>query len=99
MRIVDQRPEQALPSRQVPNPVHGLLIHPNVDELLQPAGRRQHPQGRIPGIHQSTGGLRDPPQHYRQGKITDDHLDGGQQCAQPALCRHDILRSGHQLRE
>ena len=97
LRVLDQRTQQPLALRQVPDLLHHVGRHADVDELGQIPVRADHPQRRVARTDQLPGRLRDPAQHHRQGQITGDHLGGPQQPAQPALGGHHLLRPLHQL--
>ena len=90
-------PSSPLPCGSVPDPLHRVGRHADVDELGQSPSGRDHPQRRVARTDQLPGRLHDPPQHHRQGQITGDHLVGPQQPAQPALRAHHLLRPLHQL--
>ena len=98
-RVDRQRAEQPLAFGQRADARGGLLVDPDVDELLQPAAGRQHAQCAVARIHQPAGRLDDVAQHDRQGHVADDHLVGGEQPAQPALGRDDVLGPGDELRQ
>ena len=97
VRVIDQRPEQALALRQVPDPGRDLDGHADVHELRQPTARRDHPQRGVAGTDQLPGRLGHVPQHRRQPQITDDELVGPQQTPQPALGAHHLLGPLDQL--
>ena len=52
-RIVDQRPEQTLPLRQVPDPGDVLIGHADVDELGQMPVGGDHPERGVPSADSS----------------------------------------------
>jgi hypothetical protein len=99
VRVVDQRPQQALALRQMPDPLDGPRRHAHMHELGQPSARRDHPERRVLGTDQVPRRLRDPPQHHRERQVPDHHLVRPQQTSQPALGGHHLLCPLHQLRE
>ena len=95
--ILDQRTQQPLALRQVPDPRHRFRGHAHVYELGQSTGRRDHPQRCVPRADQLPRRVRDPPQQHRQRQVPDHHLVRPQQPPQPPLGGHHLLRPLHQL--
>jgi hypothetical protein len=96
-RILDQRPQQSLALREVPDPLDCPRGHAHVHELGQSTRRRDHSQRRIARTHQLARRLHDPPEQHRQRQIPDHHLASPQQTPQPPLRGHHLLRPLHQL--
>ncbi len=90
-RVVDQRAEQALAGGQRSDPQGGLVIDPDVDELLQPAAGCEHAERAVARLDELAGGRDDVAEHHRQRHVANDHLVRGQQPAQTSLGRDDVL--------
>ena len=84
--IVDQRSEESLALGQVPDGRDHVVVHADVDELLEAtAVGGDDAQGAVRRVHEPAGGLDDPPQHRAQREVADDGEIRAQQPAQPVL--------------
>ena len=59
--LLDDQPEQTEPLRQVPDRTDGVVVHADVDELLEDTVRADDAQRAVVGTHQLQGGLDDAP--------------------------------------
>ena len=78
-RVVDERSEQAASLGQVPDRLHELGRHPDMDELLQPAICGDDAERAVLRVDERDGRLRDALQHHRKLELLDDRLGGAKQ--------------------
>ena len=95
--VFDQQPEQPTPLWPVVNSGDGPLIHPDRDEVRQPAVFADHAERAVAGVHQRDRGLHDPPEHGLELQVAADRDNGLQQAVHPVPRVHDGLQTSLQL--
>ena len=88
--VVDQGTEQAVPLRQMADPVGGLLCHPDVDELLQPTALGDHPESTVAGADEFHRCLHNRAENRWQFQVRDDRSIGLDKRAEPPLGLQDF---------
>jgi hypothetical protein len=79
------------------DPGDRLLVHTDMNELLQPAFRPDYPQRSVACVDQLTRCFDDASQDHRQGEVAHDRLVRAQQPTHPVLRRHHIMGAIHEL--
>ncbi len=91
--LLEHQPEQATSLREVGDPSHHIVGHPDMDESLEDTLVPDDAQRSVVGPDQLHGCLDDPAQHHGQVEVGDDGAVGLEQCPEPAprdvpLIRH-----------
>ena len=84
--VVEGDLEQTPALGKVTDALHGVVVHADGDELLQPGAAGTHDADRgVLGADEAPCGLRHPGQHPRQGQVTDDGAVGLDEGLPPVL--------------
>jgi hypothetical protein len=98
--VVDQNAEQALPLRQVADPVGDGGVHPDVDELLESTTlRADDAHGRVSRTDQLGAGLDDLTQNGGKVETAGQDLPDSEQLPEAALRPHHLIGSLDELGE